>query len=87
MSPKAAGPGRVARKPTVVRTRRPSGGPVRTIAVRFPVAYLHIIEAEGAQREEGTGKLTWRLTAPAAGKVKIGFVYQLKRPRGYQVHQ
>ena len=48
---------------------------------------VELIEAEGAQREEGTGKLTWRLTAPAAGKVKIGFVYQLKRPRGYQVHQ
>jgi hypothetical protein len=33
----------------VVRTRRPSGGPVRTIAVRFPVAYLEVIEKEGAR--------------------------------------
>ena len=48
---------------------------------------VEVIEAQGAEREEGTGKLTWRLTAPPAGKVKLGFVYQLKRPRGYQVHQ
>ena len=48
---------------------------------------VEVIEAEGAEREEGTGKLTWRLTAKASGKVKLGFVYQLKRPRGYRVHQ
>ena len=48
---------------------------------------VEVIELEGAVREEGTGKLTWRLTAPASGKVKLGFVYQLKRPRGYRVHQ
>lgn len=48
---------------------------------------VEVIEAEGAEREEGTGKLTWRLTAKASGKVKLGFVYQLKRPQGYRVHQ
>ena len=39
------------------------------------------------KREEGTGKLTWRVTAPASGKVKLAFVYELKRPKGYKVHQ
>ncbi len=48
---------------------------------------VEVISAEGAEREEGTGKLTWRLTAPASGKVKLGFVYQLKSPRGFRVHQ
>jgi hypothetical protein len=48
---------------------------------------VELLDAQGAEREEGTGKLTWRLTAPASGKVKLGFVYQLKRPRGYKVHQ
>ena len=48
---------------------------------------VEVIEANGGEREEGTGKLTWRVTAPASGKVKLGFVYQLKRPRGYRVHQ
>jgi hypothetical protein len=48
---------------------------------------VELLDAQGAEREEGTGKLTWRLTAPASGKLKLGFVYQLKRPRGYKVHQ
>jgi hypothetical protein len=48
---------------------------------------VELIEAQGAAREEGTGKLTWRLTAPASGKVKVGFLYELKRPKGYKVHQ
>src|SRR6185295_9824020 len=40
----------VKKKQVIVRTRRPAGsGPVRTIAVRFPVAYLEIIEGEGAR--------------------------------------
>ena len=48
---------------------------------------VELIEAKGAEKEEGTGKLTWRVTAPASGKVKLAFVYQLKRPKGYRVHQ
>ncbi len=48
---------------------------------------VELVEAEGAQRDEGTGKLTWRITAPASGKVKVSFVYQLKRPKGFKVHQ
>jgi hypothetical protein len=48
---------------------------------------VELIDAQGAEREEGTGKLTWRLTAPASGKIKVGFVYQLKRPKGFKVHQ
>ena len=48
---------------------------------------VSMVEAKGAEREEGTGKLTWRVTAPASGKVKLAFVYELKRPKGYKVHQ
>ena len=48
---------------------------------------VSVVEAKGAEREEGTGKLTWRVTAPASGKVKLAFVYELKRPKGYKVHQ
>jgi hypothetical protein len=48
---------------------------------------VELVEAAKAERDEATGKLTWRLSAPASGKVKVGFVYQLKRPKGYRVHQ
>jgi len=48
---------------------------------------VELIEAQGAARDEGKGSLTWRLTAPASGKVKVGFLYELKRPKGYKVHQ
>ncbi|MFN2548862.1 MAG: DUF4139 domain-containing protein [Myxococcales bacterium] len=48
---------------------------------------VSLIEAKGAEREEGTGRLTWRVNAPASGKVKLAFVYELKRPKGYKVHQ
>jgi hypothetical protein len=48
---------------------------------------IELVEARGAQREADTGKLTFVATAPPAGSVKVGFVYQLKRPKGYEVHQ
>ena len=43
---------------------------------------VQLVDAQGAEREEGTGKLTWRVTAPASGKFKLAFVYQLKRCSG-----
>jgi len=48
---------------------------------------VELIEAKGAEKEDGTVKLTWRVSAPASGKVKLAFVYQLKSPKGYKVHQ
>jgi hypothetical protein len=48
---------------------------------------VSLVEAKGAERDEGTGKLTWKVQAPASGKVKLAFVYELKRPKGYKVHQ
>jgi uncharacterized protein (TIGR02231 family) len=44
-------------------------------------------EANGAERDAATGKLTWKVSAPPSGKVKLAFVYDLKRPKGYRVHQ
>ncbi|HEX4385654.1 MAG TPA: DUF4139 domain-containing protein [Myxococcales bacterium] len=48
---------------------------------------VELIEAGGAERDEGKGSLTFRKSAPASGTVKVSFVYQLKRPKGYRVHQ
>jgi len=74
-----------------VQNPYPAAVPLR-IVDQVPLAgdknvEVELIEAQGAERDEGTGKLTFRRTAPAAGKVKVGFVYQLKRPKGYRVHQ
>jgi hypothetical protein len=46
MAPKEKAEMASSRRAKVVRTRRPGKGPIRTIAVRFPVAYLKIIEKE-----------------------------------------
>jgi hypothetical protein len=48
---------------------------------------ISLVDGQGAERDEKTGKLTWRLTAPPSGTVKIAFVYDLKRPKGFKVHQ
>jgi len=65
-----------ARAATVIRTRRPSGGPVRTIAVRFPVAYLHIIEQEGARIGVSRGQFLTMLVKRQEGAI------MLERPPG-----
>jgi hypothetical protein len=54
-----------------IRTRRPSGGPVRTIAVRFPVAYLHVIEAEGARIGVSRGQFLTMLVKRGEGAIVI----------------
>lgn len=46
-----------------------------------------VVDAAGAERDAATGKLTWRVTAPPSGTAKIVFQYELKRPKGYRVHQ
>src|SRR5436190_4134098 len=71
MSPKPHRRGRTPRKPTVVHTRRPSGGPVRTIAVRFPVAYLHIIETEGARFGVSRGQFLTMLVKRQEGAIVL----------------
>jgi hypothetical protein len=38
-------------------------------------------------RDQNTGKLEWQLSVPAAGKALVSFVYTLKRPKGYLLHQ
>ena len=60
-----------SRRPSVIRTRRPSGGPVRTIAVRFPVAYLHIIESEGAQIGVSRGQFLTMLVKRQEGAILL----------------
>src|SRR5689334_19549777 len=74
MSHKKEGRDPMPRKRAIVRTRRPSGGPVRTIAVRFPVAYLHIIEAEGARIGVSRGQFLTMLVKRQEG------VLMLERP-------
>lgn len=59
------------RAPTVIRTRRPSGGPVRTIAVRFPVAYLHIVEQEGGQIGVSRGQFLTMLVKRQEGSIML----------------
>jgi hypothetical protein len=54
-----------------IRTRRPSGGPVRTIAVRFPVAYLHIIEAEGGRIGVSRGQFLTMLVKRQEGELLL----------------
>ena len=56
---------------TVIRTRRPSSGPVRTIAVRFPVAYLHIIESEGARIGVSRGQFLTMLVKRKQGAMLL----------------
>jgi len=48
---------------------------------------VNLMDAAGAERDAATGKLTWRLTAPPSGTSKVAFVYELKRPKGFRVHQ
>lgn len=48
---------------------------------------VSLVEAKGAEKDDAKGSLTWKLQAPASGKVKLAFVYELKRPKGYRVHQ
>jgi hypothetical protein len=60
-----------ARPQAVVRTRRPTGGEVRTIAVRFPVAYLHIIEAEGARIDVSRGQFLTMLVKRQEGVIML----------------
>lgn len=40
-----------------------------------------------AALDKDKGELTWRLQLPASGKQVLTFVYELKRPKGYRVHQ
>ena len=44
-------------------------------------------DVHGAEVEQGTGKLTWRLNAPPRGKAVVKYAYTLRRPKGYKVHQ
>src|SRR5687767_3811723 len=67
----SSGRGETVRKPAAVRTRRPSTGPVRTIAVRFPVAYLHIIESEGAQMGVSRGQFLTMLVRRQEGAMLL----------------
>ncbi len=71
MATKSEGRGRTARKHAIVRTRRPSGGPVRTIAVRFPVAYLDIIEDEGARIGVSRGQFLTMLVKRQEGALLL----------------
>src|SRR6185369_15563583 len=59
------------RRPAVVRTRRPTGGVVRTIGVRFPVAYMQIIEKEGARIGVSRGQFLTMLVKRAEGEVMM----------------
>ncbi|MBS2022452.1 MAG: DUF4139 domain-containing protein [Deltaproteobacteria bacterium] len=40
-----------------------------------------------AERKDDTGELTWRMEVPASSKQVVTFSYELKRPKGYRVHQ
>ena len=74
--------GKASGRSAVIRTRRPSSGPVRTIAVRFPVAYLHIIETEGGQIGVSRGQFLTMLVKRQEGTL------MLERPPaapGYEV--
>jgi len=80
MSPKQKKP--APPQPGVIRTRRPSGGLVRTIAVRFPVAYLQIIESEGGRIGVSRGQFLTMLVKRQEGTI------MLERPAaapGYEV--
>jgi hypothetical protein len=70
------GRGEAARPLPVIRTRRPSRGPVQNIAVRFPVAYLHIIESEGATLGVSRGQFLTMLVKRKEGTI------MLERPPG-----
>jgi hypothetical protein len=48
---------------------------------------VELLEAPRAEVDRATGKLTWTLTVQPAEKVKLAFTYQLKRPKGFRVHQ
>ncbi len=48
---------------------------------------VELLEAPCAQVDKAIGKLTWTLQVAPAEKVKLGFIYQLKRPKGFRVHQ
>ncbi len=71
MPPKNEARGRPARKRAAIRTRRPSGGPVRTIAVRFPIAYLQIIEIEGGRIAVSRGQFLTMLVKRKEGALLL----------------
>jgi Domain of unknown function (DUF4139) len=41
----------------------------------------------GAEIDKVKGSLEWRLTVPPAGKTVVTFVYTLRRPKGWRMHQ
>ncbi len=40
-----------------------------------------------AQKNTQNGELAWKVTVPPSGKSTVTFVYTLKRPKGYRLHQ
>jgi hypothetical protein len=66
-----------AKKPTKARavlrsrSKAPGRGPVQTIAVRFPLAYLNILEAEADQLGVTRGQLLTMLVKRKRGEIVI----------------
>jgi hypothetical protein len=49
---------------------------------------VKLVKSEpAAQIDNVKGELAWRVTVPPSGKTAVTFVYTLKRPKGYRLHQ
>jgi len=49
---------------------------------------IKLVKSEPAARvDEVKGELAWQVTVPPSGKTAVTFVYTLKRPKGYRLHQ
>jgi hypothetical protein len=53
------------------RSRVPGRGPVQTIAVRFPVAYMHIMESEAAELGVTRGQFLTMLVKRKRGEIML----------------
>jgi hypothetical protein len=49
---------------------------------------IKLVRSEpAAQLDQNKGELAWKVTVPPSGKSTVTFVYTLKRPKGYRLHQ
>ncbi len=48
---------------------------------------VKLVTADGAKQDKDTGALEWQLTVPPSQKASISFVYTVRRPKGWRLHQ
>ncbi len=71
----------------------PYAAPIKVrITDQWPIATGNKLESKllrsgGAAEERGKNSLEWVLTIPPGGRSQVTFVYTLRRPKGWRLHQ